>query len=384
MSRFKKIMIAVAGLIVFLALAGYVFVKTQMTHHSVTGTPAAVQPSGDEVLDAIRRGIEFLRVHQEPDGEFSAGILDPKPAFTALVVDSIVHSPDRLNEKTPFVARAVKAILSHQQEDGGIYTPALGLGNYCTSACIMALTGLNNPKHEPVIKRARDFVMGVQHESGGMGYGDGGDPDMSNTAMSLEALRKAGVPEDSDVFKRAAAFISRCQNSSESNPEVWAADDGGFIYRPANSKAGTRTTPDGKTEYISYGLMSYAGLVSFLWANVDRDEERVKSAFRWVRENWTLQENKNIGNQGLYYYYLTMAKALQVYGVRIIETTDGKKHDWPVELSERVISLQKDDGSWVNENGRWFEDDAVLVTAYMIRALTVCHKEFHRPSRSAP
>jgi len=27
-------------------------------------------------------------VHQEPDGEFSAGMLDPKPAFTALVVDS--------------------------------------------------------------------------------------------------------------------------------------------------------------------------------------------------------------------------------------------------------------------------------------------------------
>jgi squalene-hopene/tetraprenyl-beta-curcumene cyclase len=101
----------------------------------------------------------------------------------------------------------------------------------------------------------------------------------------------------------------------------------------------------------------------------------VKSAFRWVRENWTLEENKNIGNQGLYYYYLTMAKALSTYGQRIIETTDGKKHDWPMELSERILSLQKKDGSWVNENGRWYEDDPVLVTAYMIRALTICHEE---------
>jgi squalene-hopene/tetraprenyl-beta-curcumene cyclase len=375
MGKLKKMAIALAGIIVFLALAGYVFVKTQMTHHKATGTPAAIEPSGDRILDAIRRGIEFLKVHQEPDGEFSAGMLDPKPAFTALVVDAIVHGPDRLNEETPFIARAVKAIISHQKENGGIYTPGLGLDNYSTSASIMALTGLKNPEHEQVIRRARDFVLGVQHTSGGMGYGSGGEADMSNTAMSLEALHEAGVPEDSDAFKRVAAFISRCQNSSESNPEVWAADDGGFIYRPGQSKAGTRTTADGKTEYISYGLMSYAGLVSFLWAKVDRGEERVKSAFRWVRENWTLEENKNIGNQGLYYYYLTMAKALSTYGVRTIETTDGKKHDWPVELSGKILSLQKKNGSWANENGRWYEDDPVLVTAYMIRALTICHEQ---------
>jgi len=34
-----------------------------------------------------------------------------------------------------------------------------------------------------------------------------------------------------------------------------------------------------------------------------------------------------------------------------------------------VISLQKPDGSWVNENNRWWENDPVLVTAYSLLAL---------------
>jgi squalene-hopene/tetraprenyl-beta-curcumene cyclase len=131
---------------------------------------------------------------------------------------------------------------------------------------------------------------------------------------------------------------------------------------------------DGRVGYKSYGLMSYAVLVSFLWTGVDREDPRVKSAFKWVQNNWTLEENRNLGNSGLYYYYLTMAKALRTYGQRKITTADGKVHDWPVELADRIISLQKPDGSWRNENNTWFETDSVLVTAYMVRALTICRE----------
>jgi squalene-hopene/tetraprenyl-beta-curcumene cyclase len=123
---------------------------------------------------------------------------------------------------------------------------------------------------------------------------------------------------------------------------------------------------------MSYGLMSYAGLVSFLWAGVSRDDPRVKSAFRWVENNWTLEENRNLGDSGLYYYYLTMAKALQAYGQRQIKTSDGKVHDWPAELAEKLVSLQQPDGSWSNSNSQWFENDPVLVTAYAVRTLSIC------------
>jgi hypothetical protein len=62
------------------------------------------------------------------------------------------------------------------------------------------------------------------------------------------------------------------------------------------------------------------------------------------------------------------------YGQRIIETSDGGEHDWPVELAEKVMSLQREDGSWVNTNQRWFETDPILVTSYMVRTLSICRE----------
>jgi squalene-hopene/tetraprenyl-beta-curcumene cyclase len=375
-------LILIAGLAV-LAIAAGVFYATQKTHHTAAGTPAAIAPSGDRLLDSIRRGVEFLKVHQEPDGEFSAGVLDPKPAFTAMVVDTLARCPDRYDEKHPFVASAVKAIVSHQQPDGGIYTSTLGLGNYCTSVSIMALKSTGNPAHEPVIERARNYVLGAQRPDGGMGYGGESRADLSNTVTSLEALRAAGLDENSEAFRRAAAFVSLCQNNAETNDAEYAAviNDGGFIYRPGETRAGEVLTRDGRVGLRSYGLMSYAGLVAFLWAGVDREDPRVKSAVRWVAANWTLEENKNLGDSGLYYCYLTMAKALAAYGERTITTDEGKAHDWPVELSERIVSMQRPDGSWVNDNERWFESDPVLVTAYMVRTLSICHEVMNQGQR---
>ena len=78
------------------------------------------------------------RFQEKDDGEFSKGLLDPKPAFTALVVDACVRSPDRIREADhPWLARAVEAILSHRQEDGGIYTSGFGLDNYTTAISVM-------------------------------------------------------------------------------------------------------------------------------------------------------------------------------------------------------------------------------------------------------
>jgi len=359
------------GLLAVLAIGGYIFVSTQMTHHTMTAPPAPITPSGDPVLDSIRRGIEYLKVHQEPDGEFSAGMLDPKPAFTAMVVDALARSPDRYDESHPFMKKAVDAILSHQKDYGGIYS--LGFGNYVTSVSVMALNRMDNPDHKDALIRAREYIQSCQRDSGGMGYGPSSRPDLSNTALALEALNELGLPKEDETFKRAISFITRCQNDNEQNDEEWATADGGFIYHPGNSPAG-EYEQDGKKRFTSYGLMTYAGLVSFLWAGVDRDDPRVQSAFRWVSENWTLEENKNCGDSGLYYYYLTMAKALQAYGQRIIKTTDGQEHDWPVELAEKVMSLQREDGSWVSTKRRYLETDSILVTSYMVRTLSICHE----------
>ena len=47
----------------------------------------------------------------------------------------------------------------------------------------------------------------------------------------------------------------------------------------------------------------------------------------------------------------------------------GKVQDWRKELSLHLLNLQSGNGSWTNDNGRWWEKDPVLVTAYALLTL---------------
>jgi hypothetical protein len=63
-----------------------------------------------------------------------------------------------------------------------------------------------------------------------------------------------------------------------------------------------------------------------------------------------------------------MARALNVYDEPTITDVKGVKHDWRVELADKLTGLQKPDGAWAGEK-KWFEDNGVLTTAYAVLAL---------------
>ncbi len=375
---------AVVLLVLAAALWGAYELFGKTSHTKPRRTPEPVRPTGDPVLDAINRGIALLKTYQEEDGHFSRGLLDPKPAFTALVVEAMMSAPSHPDPKSdPCISRAVEAILSTQQPDGGFYTPRIGIGNYCTAVSIMALMKVDPEKYRDRISRAVDYILGIQRKGtgdpnvdGGFGYFPSSRPDLSNTTMAIEALREAGLPPDHPAVQAALRFVSRCQNNSETNPLSWVMNDGGFIYRPGESKAGTVDKPGGGKGFRSYGLMTYAGLLSMAYAGVGKDDPRVRAALRWIRKNYSIHENTNLGDAGLFYYYRTMAKALAAAGVKEIDSGD-RKHDWARELADMIISLQRPDGSWVNSNDQWMEDDCVLVTAYCVRALSYCWDVMH-------
>jgi squalene-hopene/tetraprenyl-beta-curcumene cyclase len=89
----------------------------------------------------------------------------------------------------------------------------------------------------------------------------------------------------------------------------------------------------------------------------------------WISKNYTVKENPGIGSDGLFYYYHTMSKALNVYGADFVVTPDGKKNNWREDLIRQLATIQLQDGSWVNENARWWESNKDLVTAYSILSL---------------
>jgi len=73
-----------------------------------------------------------------------------------------------------------------------------------------------------------------------------------------------------------------------------------------------------------------------------------------------------MGPQGLYYYLHLMTKALTIYGVDQLPAVSGRAVDWRKDVAMRLINLQKADGSWVNDNGRWLEHDPALVTSVFV------------------
>ena len=165
--------------------------------------------------------------------------------------------------------------------------------------------------------------------------------------------------------------MSRTQNlpgPHNDQPHPEKNPDGGFYYTPANggeSMAGK--TPEGGLR--SYASMTYAGLKSMIFAGLDKDDPRVKAALEWLMKHYTFEENPGMGDSGLYYYYHTMGKALDVLGDETFTDAKGTVHRWREELADAVITRQQPDGSWVNANARWMENDPNLVTAYALMAL---------------
>jgi squalene-hopene/tetraprenyl-beta-curcumene cyclase len=117
--------------------------------------------------------------------------------------------------------------------------------------------------------------------------------------------------------------------------------------------------------------MTHAGLLSLLFAGVDKNDPRVQAAYDWIRANYTLETNPGAKeDQGLYYYYNAFAKAMYAFGEPEITDAGGQTHNWRNDLAGKLMSLKREDGSWVNETSkRWWEGDPNLCTAWSVIAL---------------
>lgn len=342
-----------------------------------------------QVLD---KAYSYLRGKQTPQGAWSP---EPGPAVTGLVLAGMLRDPT-VDRNDPAIQKAVAYILSRQKENGGVYDSVLE--NYNTSICLMALGELrDDPKVAAAIDKAHGFLRGLQWSDqrdaqgkpidpdhpwyGGAGYGNKGRPDLSNTAMMIAGLHDSGLDCKDPAYIRAMAFITRLQGS-KANTEYGEqiTPDGGFIYATSENKdkvgvlqtyadPPVETDSTGKSRLRTYGSMTYAGFMSYLYAELDRDDPRVRDAYEFIRRNYTLEENPRAGMQGYYYYVHLFARAMAQWGEPVITTADGVEHDWANELIDKLAQLQRPDGSFVNEKDRWMEGDPVLVTAYAVLAL---------------
>lgn len=346
--------------------------------------------------EQINKGIAFLIQSRNEDGGWGFKPGESHPAITAMVLKALLRHPD-FPADNAVVKAGFDRLLKFRQDDGGIYLPKEGNDNYTTSVAVMALAAAKDAKYKDALDGAVKFLRGQQIKpgaktpdgteitkdspfEGGVSYGKHGRPDLSNEGYWMEAMHEAGVPGDDPDMQRALAFVKRVQNRTEGSEGqsfvVKGEDDGGFIYainRKDGKFVGESFADESDRGLRSYGSMTYTGFKSMLYANVSKDDPRVKAAYEWIRKYWRLDSNPNVpqdrSRQGLYYYYDVFAKALHAWGQDEIPDTKDVKHNWRNELVEVLAKQQKADGSWANEADRWMEGSPVLVTCYAVGAL---------------
>ena len=284
--------------------------------------------------------------------------------------------------------------------------------NYSTCAAVMAISAAGQAQDAPVLDRAQKYLILLQNvegrgyapsdrDFGSIGYGGDERGDLSNLQFAVDALRQTDLEQSHEAFAKALVFLQRTQNLQSVNDfkarvrntddgswqTVEPGNDGGSAYYPGNSPAGYIDLPDGSKIPRSYGSMTYALLKSYTLAGLKPDDPRVQAAVNWIQNNWSIDINPGadpkLGEkakyQGLYYYYMVLAQALdatdiQTVSVRVGEGQPERQIDWRGELRQKLAKEQSGVGSWVNgKNSRWYEGYTLICTCYALLALEHCY-----------
>lgn len=347
-----------------------------MANHSIG---EALNPElMQQVKASVAKGAGWLQKSQKENGSWSeAGM----PALTGLPLWALASAGLPAYKESS--DKAVAFITSKQNPDGGIYVDQPdkkggGLGNYNTSICVTALHATGRKDLVPEILKARAYIASSQHfgsddHQGGFGYDKNNQrtyTDLNNTTFSMDAMRRTQTVEDlrpatekrADVnWDAALKYVEKMQNKT-------GETKGGFAYNTEDPKSGAVTNANGTVMLRAYGSMTYAGVLSMLHANLEKSDPRVRDAFAFASKFWSVDEHPGQGQQGIYFYFNIMARALNAAAVDTLPKTAGEIH-WREEMIKKVLALQKADGSWVNDNNRWWENDPVLATSYAMLAL---------------
>lgn len=353
--------------------------------------------------------------------------------YTAMVLQSLVGTK-HFSGDDAMIKDSMNWLIESQESTGAwSYMPGVeqvkGLrAVYITSICAQLFAEVNHPhaaaspwkgKLTNQVAMARDYLKQAQvgnaegpapdykkdasgyggwaysKEEIGKSVGKEGKPaaNMSTSTFAIDALKACGLSEDDPLWEQALVFLKRNQNAGEVQDEGFTAVDkasgkkikpaekgsedyGGAVYSEETSKVkGSRENEDGTVTLYSYGTMTYNLLRAYLFAGLKRDSLPVRLAWGWIQRNYTLERvpgyrDASQHTMGLYYYYMSLATTLHVWGHEYVEDPDrGLKHNWREDLVKQLSKRQGEKGEWVNDNSQWQENSPVLCTAYALNAL---------------
>lgn len=328
-----------------------------------------VEPSSELVeLDrAIERGARWLVARQAESGAFAPLVrADACPvALTALAAWSL-ETPEPVVVELGPARAASDYLVRRRQADGGLYDPAHGLAVYTSGVAARALrTHALRTNDRELLAVANDVELYSRGRRAPESAVDaattktvGNGSDAARAARELLDGRRAELDE---AERRALDFLARCNGKDGRGPQ-------------------RLRTPDAATLAEAFG---YEDLLPYVYLEVAPDQQIARRALAALQASFTVERNPDLTQrygpagfpdaQGLYYYYLVVAKTLDVHRLATLDV-QGARRDAVRELIVRLEQLQRADGSWCNVDGRWWEDEPVLTTAYALLALKHCRR----------
>jgi squalene-hopene/tetraprenyl-beta-curcumene cyclase len=372
-----------------------------------------VHPSNPRIDEAIAKASRFLISRQSADGAWRSptyGAFKEGDSLTGIAVvaltgaGDVAGSSESREKGAAYLGRFVK-------DDGSIDGGPHGLSYpvYTAATAVMALSapGMDSHRHARdawlTYLRGRQLVepLGWQaddREYGGWGFSsvlprkprqDQPTPpltesNLSATVFALDALRAAGVRDDS-ALKKALVFVERCQNWKGDHRDP-ALDDGGFFFiydDPVRNKAGVvGRDADGRVRFASYGSVTADGLRALVACGLSQSDPRMISARQWLLTHFRPDSHpghyapdREPNREAVYFYYCaSVALALRKAGTQKV-STDVRSLAWAEPLADALLERQRSDGSWSNPAVAVREDDPVVATCLAIAALAACRDE---------
>lgn len=308
-------------------------------------------PAAEEITPAleaaVRRGFDFLRRQQKPEGSFGQGRFAEHIGVTSLCAIAFLadgNVPGR-GDFGDCVRKALDFVLAHSTETGLLVSdethgPMYGHG--FATLFLGEIYGMNreDDRVRDALVRAVQLIVSSQNDEGGWRYNPvPNDADVSVTiceVMGLRSARNAGVKVPKSTIDDAIAYVRACQNP-----------DGGFRYMKDIGTSGWPRTA--------------AGVASLFYAGVYEDDS-IDRGLDYIRNTAFPRAGAGRGasySQPHYFYG-------HYYAVQAMYLAGGDRwREWWPAIRDELIARQNPDGSWSDSQGDAYGTAMALIILQM-------------------
>lgn len=304
-----------------------VLVKTILLMATVVG-PVAAEITDQDVVQAIERGVMFLKTHQNtsrgnwPEHDAQPGGLT---ALCTLALLTAGVEPD-----DPVVAKALDYLRTFDKPRM-TYSVALRTMAFCSAEPKKDMLLIRqNAKWLEATQITRTSKMNPRRKGAWAYSARDGKGDNSNTQFALLALNDAervGVEVSPSTWRLAREYWAGTQRP-----------DGGWGYRPGDTPIGSMTCAGICSLVITAGRLS-SGRAMVVGDQIQccgaaEDARAIERGLSWLGKHFSVRRNPGSGSWLLYY----------LYGVERVGRLTGRrfigKHDWYREGAELLVRNQ--------------------------------------------